>query len=214
MSLTSPCVEMTGVILAGGRNSRFPVPKGHVRINGTSIFENILSIFRERFKEIFISTNNPTGFLHYGVPLFGDILESRGPLSGIHSCLVNTSRDIFVAAWDMPYINSCVLDLIVSCHNEAKKRERIDATVPVFDTKPQPLLAVYSPSAAVCIEKAIDQDKTTIRKLLYDIKTNFVDEERLRGIDPEGLSFVNINTIEDYERVFSRSADTLKQQTG
>lgn len=214
MSSSSPCAGMTGVILAGGRNSRFPVPKGHVRINGTSILENILDLFRQRFKEVLISTNNPSGFLRYGLPLFGDILKSRGPLSGIHSGLVNSGTDIFVAAWDMPYIKPEVLDLIASCHIDAKKQRGIDATVPIFENRPQPLLAVYCPSASEYIKSAIYEDKTTIRKLLYDIKTNFIDEDRLRGIDPEGLSFVNINTIEDYERVFSRSADDLKQQAG
>ncbi|MCE5312239.1 MAG: molybdenum cofactor guanylyltransferase [Nitrospiraceae bacterium] len=210
----SACAGIAGVILAGGRNSRFPVPKGHVRIDGVSILENILDTFRQRFKEILISTNNPTGFLHYGVPLVGDIIESRGPLSGIHSGLINSSSDVFVAAWDMPYINPALLDLVASSHKEACRCKRVDATVPMFDSKPQPLLAIYSRGAISLIEAAVKQDKTSIRKLLYDIQTNFIDEKMLKGIDPEGLSFVNINTVEDYERVFSLSAATLARRSG
>ncbi|MBN2655317.1 MAG: molybdenum cofactor guanylyltransferase [Nitrospirae bacterium] len=205
--------ELTALILAGGRNSRFPVPKGLIQIDGVTILQKNINLLLEFFGRVMISTNSPTGFLCHGLPLIGDVIESKGPLSGIYSGLVNSDTDIFVAAWDMPFINPSVIDLIASAHIEACRSSDIYATVPKFGGRLQPLLSVYSRNMAGLIESAVYDDKTSIRPLLYDISTNFIEEDVIKEVDSYGLSFVNINTIDDYERFFSSAAlaDALKQ---
>jgi molybdopterin-guanine dinucleotide biosynthesis protein A len=39
-----------------------------------------------------------------------------------------------------------------------------------------------------------------MKRLLSEINTNFIGESDIITIDPDGRSFVNINTMEDYKK--------------
>jgi molybdopterin-guanine dinucleotide biosynthesis protein A len=36
--------------------------------------------------------------------------------------------------------------------------------------------------------------------MLEEVDVHYIEEEEVKKIDPEGRSFVNINTLEDYKR--------------
>jgi len=197
--------EITGVILAGGQNTRFPFPKGFIRIKGISIIGRALTLMRSLFGDVFISTNVPEAYFSLGVPLVGDVLPSRGPMSGIYSSLIN-SRDpaIFVCACDMPFLDAKVIRLICEKYREQSQRKHIHATVPVFNGEPQPLFGVYCNTVLPALERGILNDKVALKQFLTEIKSYFVAETDVRATDPEGKSFVNINTVEDYEMIMGR----------
>ena len=44
-------------------------------------------------------------------------------------------------------------------------------------------------------------EKTSLIPFLREVNTYFINESDMRTIDPEGRSFVNINTVEDYEAI-------------
>jgi molybdopterin-guanine dinucleotide biosynthesis protein A len=193
--------NMNAVILAGGLNTRFPVPKGLITISGTTIMERSLGIMRGLFDEVFISTNSPSLYFGLGARMLGDVLPSRGPMSGIFTALINSGdAPLFVAACDMPFIQPEVIRLICSTHIELSD-STVDATIPVFDEEPQPLFGVYWKSVLPALEEAVMQDKVTLRRFLEEIKVRFVDEDVVRRIDPEGRSFININDPGDYEAI-------------
>jgi molybdopterin-guanine dinucleotide biosynthesis protein A len=187
---------MTGVILAGGQNTRFPTLKAFINIEGSPIIERNLKLLKELFDEVLISTNMPERYFYLGAPLIGDVLSSEGPMSGIYSALLNAKSDcVFVTACDMPFIKKELISLI---------RERCggaDAVIPVYNNEPQPLFGVYCKTALPYIEEGIINKKTTLKRFLDNIKTAYIGEADIRKIDPEGMSFVNINTLEDYEKI-------------
>ena len=43
--------NMTGIILAGGKNSRMGVNKAFLEINGIRLIDKVLSVFKELFSE-------------------------------------------------------------------------------------------------------------------------------------------------------------------
>ncbi len=190
-----------GVILAGGSNRRFPALKSFIQIEGTTIIERTLGILSGLFPLVMISTNMPEAYFHLGVPLIGDVLPSRGPMSGIYSALLNAGGDVFVLACDMPLVNAGVISLVRAEHEAARETTSPDATVPVCHGEPQPLFGVYSWSALPFLEEAIGGEKTTMKRFLAEIKSRFVDEEKVRAKDPFGRSFLNINTPEDLEEI-------------
>jgi len=193
---------ITGVILAGGQNTRFPIQKGFISIKGIPIIERNLALMRSLFRYVLISTNMPEAYFSLGAPLVGDMLPSRGPMAGIYTSLIN-SRDpsIFVSACDMPFLDARVIRLVCEKYNEQSNRDRIDAAVPVFDNEPQPLLGVYCNTVLPALEEGILNDKVSLRQFLKEIKVYFVDEADVRLVDPQGRSFVNINTVDDYEMI-------------
>ena len=50
---------MTGIILAGGKNTRMGATKAFLTINGTRLIDIILKVYRDIFSEIIIVTNIP-----------------------------------------------------------------------------------------------------------------------------------------------------------
>ncbi|MDI6801340.1 MAG: molybdenum cofactor guanylyltransferase [Thermodesulfovibrionales bacterium] len=196
---------IAGVILAGGQNKRFPSLKSFIKINNYTIIEKNLILLKEIFDEVIISTNIPEKYFYLGAPLIGDILPSLGPMSGIYSSLLNSKHgSIFIVACDMPFIKKELIYFVCKKHLESfysGHSETIDATVPIYDGEPQPLFGVYCNKAMPYLEAAILSGKTSLKRFLNEIKTRFINESEIRVVDPDGMSFVNINTIEDYKNV-------------
>ncbi|OHE59248.1 MAG: hypothetical protein A2Z47_07665 [Thermodesulfovibrio sp. RBG_19FT_COMBO_42_12] len=185
---------MDALILAGGENKRFPITKGFIEMNSKKILESNIEILNGIFDRVIISTNNPELCYYLGVPMVGDVLKHRGPMTGILSVLsIPDVSELFVTACDMPFIKSELIKYIVD-----KWSERWDAIVPIFDNKPQPLLGIYSKTIAQNMEQSIKNGERSLKRFLRRINVLYIEENYVRAIDPEGMSFVNINTIDDY----------------
>jgi molybdopterin-guanine dinucleotide biosynthesis protein A len=200
------CEEVTAaVVLAGGWNRRFGALKSFINIEGTPIIARDIALLRELFDELFISSNDPEPYFNLvglnGAVLVGDVLASRGPMSGIYSALINAKGPgIFVVACDMPFLNAGVITFIRKRHLDyCREHGPCDAVVPVFNRQPQPLLGIYSRTLLPYMEDCIVNDKTSMVPFLREVRTCFINESDLRAIDPEGRSFININTEGDYE---------------
>jgi len=204
---------MTGTILAGGENRRIPLLKGHIEIKGEKIIDSSVNLMRNLFGRVVISTNTPELYFYCGVPMIGDIINQRGPLTGIFSVLLNIKDDaIFVVACDMPFLNDQLMKYMLDKYR-GKNREnpepltsgseitKWDAVIPVFEGKPQPLFGIYSKNILGIIEKRLNKGLKKLKDMLTEINVLYIKEEEVRQIDPEGRSFLNINTMEDLEKV-------------
>lgn len=203
--------QMTGTILAGGENRRIPMLKSHIEIDGIRIIDSGVKTLKSFLDKVVISTNNPELYFYCGAPMIGDVINERGPATGIFSTLLSTEDDIFVIACDMPFIKKELIRLV---YNEYLKENygfrKYDAVIPIFDGKPQPLLSIYTKNIISTIEGKIKKGLKGMRDLLTDLNVLFIKEAMVREADPEGRSFVNINTIEDYKKVISNSSKCQK----
>ncbi len=187
---------MVGLILAGGENKRIPFKKGFLKINNKNIIELNIEALKHICNRVVISTNAPEKYFYLGIPMIGDIVKSQGPMTGIFSALsLPEISSIFVIACDMPYINVILLEYIFR-----KYEHPYDAVVPMYNKEPQPLLSIYSDSVVSKIRESIRQKNTSMRGFLKKINVLYISEEEVRDLDPDGRSFVNINTLEDYHR--------------
>jgi len=62
------------------------------------------------------------------------------------------------------------------------------------------LLGVYSNNIKDLMEKIIKGKRRAMRDLPDDINVYYIQEQEVLMVDPEGRSFVNINTREDLQR--------------
>lgn len=188
---------MISAILAGGRNSRLPFPKCLLELDGRRLIERNLELLLGITGRVMISTNEPEHYFYLGVPLVGDVVVPSGPISGIYSALAASGEtEVFVAACDMPFIKAELVRYIID-------RRAREATVPVFDGRPQPLLAVYTRAVSGAVEGLLGRGRRALSDLLREMDVEYIQEEDVRRTDPEGRSFVNINTLGDLERAFS-----------
>ena len=197
---------MIGAILAGGENRRIPVLKGFLNIEGRAIIERTLATLSAVFDKVVISTNIPERHFYLGVPLIGDIMKEKGPVIGMLSVLYATGEEAaFFVACDMPFVSGKLIRYMASVYERERSRgsgqEGADAVIPVFEGKTEPLFGIYTRSSVQTMETMVRTGKRGLISMLDNMNVRYVGDEEVRAMDPEGRSFVNINTIEDYERI-------------
>jgi molybdenum cofactor guanylyltransferase len=179
-------VNFTGVILAGGKSRRFGSDKARFLYKGKAMMQWILEGF-ELASERFIVANQP--YNEFSVPVYGDVISSHTPLSGIHSALVHAKHDwVAIAACDMPYLTTDYWQTLQSyCH---------DTKAVVVESKfgLEPLATFYHRSLIQVIKVALEQEQKAVHLFLENIDKTVLKAEVL---NLQSNTFLNINRLED-----------------
>ncbi|MBW1650809.1 MAG: molybdenum cofactor guanylyltransferase [Deltaproteobacteria bacterium] len=189
--------SVTGVILAGGTNSRFDGQnKAFIKIAGKSIVENTYSILKSLFKQIIIVTNQPEQYAEFNADIVRDIFFVKSSLTGIHSGLFYAKFPFaFVVGCDMPFLKT---ELIEALANQIKPH--LDIIIPETAKGFEPLCALYSKKMLSAIEGKIKAEKFSIKGILNKAKTKRVPEKFLKTYDKNLISFFNINFPTELEK--------------
>ncbi len=193
---------VTGIVLAGGKNSRMGVNKAFLEINGTRLIDNILGIYRRVFAEILIVTNDPLSYLEFDdASVVTDIYKGKGPLGGIYTGLFYAKFPYaFACPCDMPYLKE---DFIASLIGRIGRH---DVIVPETRDGYQPLHAVYSRACLPSIKRLLLADKLKITGFYRDMRVLAVGEEHILPFNSDGLLFRNLNTPQDVADIQPPSA--------
>lgn len=196
-----------GVILAGGENKRMPVIKSFIEIEGEMIIHKQLTLMQALFCETMIITNDPGHYIHFKVPLIGDVFSLKGPLTGIVTALINSKTEwVFIIACDMPFINEKII------RHMASQRDGYECVVPFHDSHAEPLLAFYSKKTADAMEKALKRRERKIQTFLAYQRVKYIDESTIRSLCPYDRIFINLNTPDDLTFLKKEKADEIKGQ--
>ena len=187
----------TGVILAGGQNKRFAgTDKAFERVGKVTIFEHLYRIFREVFDQILLVTNHPEKYMAWDIPMAADLFDIRSSLTGLHTGLFYTTTPYaFFAACDTPFLKK---EMVQAVLNELEPN--LDIVVPQTDLGYEPLCAAYSRQCLKPVQNQLEKRQLQIQRLYQTMRTRKIPEASLRKIDPDLISFFNINTPVDLER--------------
>ena len=213
MSLNAPKnpLPVTGVILAGGQSRRMGENKALMELGDDSLIGHVIHCMQNVTDELLLITNNPTAYAHLDVRMHGDILPGTGALGGIYTGLTHASHEaVLCVACDSPFLNPSLLTYLVSVLDE------YDAVMPETyahrkDTQItlQTLCAAYSKRCLPIIELMLGESELRVHALQERAHIKRVSPEVWQAFDPDGMSFFNINTPEDFE-----SADSyMRSQT-
>jgi molybdenum cofactor guanylyltransferase len=188
--------NITGIILAGGKSSRIGRNKSFLKIGGQYLIERVIDCVSQISASIIIVTNqdqlklfNTSGFK---AKILVDQYPGRGPLGGIYTGLANASTmHSVVVGCDMPFLSSALINHLCDT------APNYDVVVPRVSGMTEPLHAIYSKNCRPIIEQLFKQGKFQLLQLLYLANTKYVDEDELNLLDPNHLSFLNINTEND-----------------
>ena len=188
---------ITGIILAGGLNSRFDgEDKSQLKIGGQRILDRLSGIFREYFDDIIIVTNDPPRYLDLDVKIVTDLLPLRSSLTGLYTGLFYARHPYsFMTACDTPFLKREMIDIILKNIDPDT-----DIVMPQTSMGMEPLCAVYSKNCLKPAELHLKQDKLKIQLALSRCRMKKLPESVLREVDPELVSFFNVNCPEDLTR--------------
>jgi molybdopterin-guanine dinucleotide biosynthesis protein A len=182
----------TGVILAGGKSTRYGTNKAFAEVHGTKLIERVVRTMEPLFERLLLVTNTPHEYSYLELPMVEDIIKGLGPIGGIHTGLETISDEAgFFVACDMPYLNENLLRHMVTLKGD------FDAVVPRVGRMVEPLHALYTRRCLPAIRESIDLRLYQPMRFFQKIRVRYVDEEELRSIDPQLKFFFNINKPED-----------------
>ena len=192
--MTIPC---TGVILSGGLNTRFSGKnKAFVSVGGKRIIDRLLEVFTELFDDLILVTNHPEEFLQWDLTIVTDIFDLRSSLTGIHTGLFYANNPYaFFSACDTPFLNKDLVGILIE-----QIEPKIDISMPQTAAGFEPLCAIYSKRCLKPAEDHLKAKKLKIQWALRSSRTKTIPEKELRRVDPELISFFNINTPQDLAR--------------
>lgn len=188
--------DTSAVILAGGKSSRMGSDKLLLPLGRRPVIAHVIEIVRPLFAECVVVTDHTEKYSSFGVRVVSDILTDleKNSLAGIHAGLCAAkSRYALVLAGDMPFVRPEVLTAL------CRLCDGYDAAVPREGPHLQPLCAVYHRGCLGVMEEMISLRKYKISEALARLRVNYVDGGSLLRLDPDGMSFFNINTPKDYE---------------
>jgi len=189
-----PC---TGVILAGGLNKRFDGQnKAFIRIGGKRIVDRLLDVYSRLFEQVVLVTNDPAAYVDVDALIVTDHYSVRSSLNGLHAGLFAAAHEhAFFAACDTPFIQGVLIQRLL----ESITR-KADIVIPSTSAGYEPMFAVYKKTCLQAMVWQLERDQLKIQGLFRKVRLKTVDESELRKVDPELVSFFNVNTPADLVR--------------
>lgn len=188
----SPLKGITGIILAGGKSSRYGANKAFVEINGVQLIERVITVMGSVFEHLILITNTPHEYTYLNLPMYEDLIKGLGPIGGILTGLEAISDESgFFMACDMPFINGDLIHYMVAVSDD------YDAVVPRISWKMEALHALYKKSCLTAIKELIESNEYQTIKFFNKIRVRYVDWDEIRAFDPKQRSFFNINSPQE-----------------
>ncbi len=195
------------LILAGGQSRRMGQDKLWLELDGAPLIARVVGHVLPLAAEILFSANTPERFaaLARTLPVPARVVSDRfpgaGPLAGLHAGLSAARHEwVLALAADMPFVNQTLLRQMIAL------AEDCDAVVPQTlhpDTAVatwEPLHALYRRTCLPVIKRHLAAGDRRMTCFYDEIRVRALAPDAVRRIDPDLLSFFNINTPDDWRR--------------
>ena len=191
--------ELTGIVLAGGISRRLGRNKAVEPVGGRPLILRVIDALAQLTRQtvVVVADEGKASDLPLpeGVRAVADRYPGKGSLGGIYSGLRAAESDWgVVVSCDMPFLNVDLLGRL------ADAREGFDAVVPLLDGRPESTHAIYSKACLPHMERHILADDLKIARFFPEVRVNYLSQRDVESVDPERLSFFNVNTAEDLHR--------------
>jgi len=199
-------MEITAIILAGGRSLRLGRNKALEAIGSKSLIEYIIERLGPLTNRFLIATSQGQSDLPVicDAEVLVDIYPGKGPLGGIYTGLLasGTSHNVVVAS-DMPFINIELLRYMIELSLD------FDVVIPrLREGMIEPLHAVYSKNCLNNMKTQLEQGYLKISYLLDTVRVRYVEIAECQKFDPQLLTFFNINSQSDLDKAIALAAES------
>jgi len=182
-------MEISAVVLAGGKSSRMGKDKALLEFKGKSslaLFQ--YSKLQKLFKKVYISTKEDK--FDFKANLIYDELPISSPLSALASICKNIdSNAFFLIAVDMPFVSQNTIKKLISAY---QKEPNFSAYIAKSPNGLEPTVAIYKKDILKTLNKFIAKNEFKLKLLLKELN---IKEIEINNID----EFFNINYYKDYK---------------
>jgi molybdopterin-guanine dinucleotide biosynthesis protein A len=189
---------LTLAILAGGRSKRMGQDKANLSFAGKMLVLRIIDRLRVLTDEVIIITSEGPEALPIDFRRVTDLLPGRGPLGALYTALFSAShQSVAVVACDMPFVNPDLL----AYQQEILFSDCLDAVVPRSKHGLEPLHGIYRQDTCLpAVRDALKSGKPRLVSWFPSKRVRILTESEIIQFDPDGLTFLNINTPAELAR--------------
>jgi molybdopterin-guanine dinucleotide biosynthesis protein A len=191
------------IILAGGRSLRMGCPKPWLDFGGRSLLARVVERSQPWADEVVIvaAPDQTLPLLAVAgvdpeeppVRIVRDHHPGEGPLPALALGLATITAPWAVAiGCDAPLVRRGVLARL------ARERSEADAVMPLWDGRPQPLVALYRRTLAPALDALVAGGERRLHAIATLPRVRLVPSEELHALDPDGESFRCLNTPDEY----------------
>ncbi|VVB72535.1 Molybdenum cofactor guanylyltransferase [uncultured archaeon] len=207
----SPSVGRSAVILAGGNSSRMGEEKDFLEFDGKPLLSRTVEKLGRVTDEIVVVARDEAQAELLG-KLFSrgqapgprllftwDSVKGFGPVAGLDAGMAIASGTLaFAAGCDLPFLKP---EVVSRLFEKAEEEMDLEAVVPIqAEGVYEPLHSVYRREKMLFLcRRALEKGERRIYNILQDLRIRCVRMECFRPLDPELLSFFNLNTPLDLE---------------
>ena len=185
-----PRPAVSGIVLAGGRSSRFgDDDKLRAELRGRPLFHHAVHALASVCDEVIVvlaagkaRTPSLPSDVRVPVRVVRDRIAGAGPLAGLAAGLAASDAElVLVAGGDQPDLAPALLQLLTGSVREA------DAAVLAEGERPRPIPAVVRRARALELALArLRTDQRSLRALIAELNPVVVPERTWRRVDPDG----------------------------
>jgi molybdopterin-guanine dinucleotide biosynthesis protein A len=134
--------------------------------------------------------------------ILADLYPGKGPLGGIYTgLLASRSSHSIAVACDMPFLNTELLRYMVALSGD------FDAVVPrLGEGMLEPLHAIYSKSCLDIMKTHLERGQLEVYSFFSAVRVRYVERAECQRLDPQLLSFFNIDYQSDLDRAIALAA--------
>ena len=179
-------MSIRGLVLAGGKSSRFGEDKALAIYDGLSFLERAVSLLERLGLKPIVVTRRGANYPLTGHTVIYDKLPEKGPIGGLYTAMTVFKKNSFlVLPCDMPVLTLEVLSGLLAVHEP-----RFGATVYSSGQEGiQPFPGIYEPSVLKAIRDKLKGDDLSMAGFFKQVASK-------KTVDWEGDPnvFCNINT--------------------
>jgi len=215
--------QVTAIVLAGGRSSRFGAPKLDALVDGASLLELAIRAVAAVASEIVVALPAAGGPATRTEPAVGPMPGNPvirfvrdpelhgGPLVGLATALEIANRPYaIVVGGDMPRLRPAVLRAMLDWLQAGGARSGgpvVEAVVLERAGVPRPLpLAIRTGSGVRAATTALASGERSLRSMLARLALKVLEAQAWQALDPRSETLIDIDERADLDRLVSREA--------
>ena len=197
---SSAAPNAAAIVVAGGKSSRLGRDKASELLLGRPLLQHVLDRLAGVVDEIVVVRAEGQTLPELTAPVMltvvEDVYAGAGPLAGIQAGLAAARAPVgLVVGCDMPLLQGALLaELLCLAAGH-------DLVVPLNEGLPEPLCAAYARTCLPAIEAQLAVGEYKVTSFYGQVQARFLQPEEWRRLDPDGLSFLNVNDAAQLQRV-------------
>lgn len=185
-------MNLKGIVLAGGKSSRFGEDKALAKWRGRTLLEIAVTILDELRLNPAVIANPERNYSFLSCPVINDLIPEKGPLGGLYTaCSFFPGMFLLVLTCDMPLLSETVLKQLMRSHRNSDQ-----ATVFSLNQTLQPFPGIYSANLKATIHDYLTSDQLSMKLFLSGILN-----KRALPEFPGSKVFQNLNWQEDLDLI-------------